>query len=170
MEKDTKGSSNEKRISTKRHIRTLHHSWIRGPRIHNRTLSHNQDIEMEEMKDPMAPTAKEKKTGFYKLFGMSKRQWDQEIKWAQARKNKQRREMKTFKDITDEVEGELDEISTPSSKELDELSTQQQIQRRRNRKNAYLQKTMAKYRAASKAGIHPSKVHQRRNTLTVKKT
>ena len=110
----------------------------------------------------MAPTAKEKKTGFYKLFGMSKRQWDQEIKWAQARKNKQRREMKsfkTFKEIRDEVEGELDE-----------LSTQQQIQRRRNRKNAYLQKTMAKYRAAAKAGIHPSKVNQRRNKLTVKKT
>ena len=40
---------------------------------------------------------------------------------------------------------------------------------RRARKQAYLQKTMAKYRAASKAGIHPSKVHQRRNTLTVKK-
>ena len=99
----------------------------------------------------MAPTAAEKKTGFYKLFGMSKRQWDQEIKWAQARKNKQRREMKSFKTF-------------------EEISTQQQIQRRRNKKNAYLQKTMAKYRAAAKAGIHPSKVHQRRNKLTVKKT
>ena len=114
------------------------------------------------MKDPNAATAKEKKTGFYKLFGMSKRQWDQEIKWAQARKNKQRREMKsfkTFKDITDEVEGELDEISTA-----------QRAQRRRNRMNAHLKKTMAKYRAASKAGIHPSKVNQRRNKLTVKKS
>ena len=40
---------------------------------------------------------------------------------------------------------------------------------RRARMNAHLKKTMAKYRAASKAGIHPSKVHQRRNTLTVKK-
>ncbi len=111
------------------------------------------------MKDPMAPTAAEKKTGFYKLFGMSKRQWDQEIKWAQARKNKQRREMKSFKDITDEIEGEIKEISTA-----------QRAQRRRNRMNAHLKKTMAKYRAASKAGIHPSKVHQRRNKLTVKKT
>ena len=114
------------------------------------------------MKDPNAPTAKEKKTGFYKLFGMSKRQWDQEVKWAQARKNKQRREMKsfkTFKDITDEIEGELDEISTA-----------QRAQRRRNRMNAHLKKTMAKYRAAAKAGIHPSKVNQRRNKLTVKKT
>ena len=53
--------------------------------------------------------------------------------------------------------------------ELDELSIAQDIQRRRNRKLASLQKSMAKYRAASKAGIHPSKVHQRRNTLTVKK-
>ena len=114
------------------------------------------------MKDPNAVTKAEKQTLFYKLFGMSKRQWDQEIKWAQARKNKQRREMKsfkTFKDITDEVEGELDE-----------LSIAQDIQRRRNRKLASLQKTMAKYRAASKAGIHPSKVHQRRTKLTVKKT
>ena len=53
--------------------------------------------------------------------------------------------------------------------ELDELSTAQTQQRRRNRKQASLLKTMAKYRAASKAGIHPSRVHQRRNTLTVKK-
>ena len=53
--------------------------------------------------------------------------------------------------------------------ELDELSIAQDIQRRRNRKLASLQKSMAKYRAASKAGIHPSKVHQRRNKLTVKK-
>ena len=53
--------------------------------------------------------------------------------------------------------------------ELDELSTAQTQQRRRNKKHASLLKTMAKYRAASKAGIHPSKVHQRRNTLTVKK-
>ena len=53
--------------------------------------------------------------------------------------------------------------------ELDEISIAQTQQRRRNRKLASLQKTMAKYRAASKAGIHPSKVHQRRTKLTVKK-
>jgi len=35
--------------------------------------------------------------------------------------------------------------------------------------NAHLKKTMAKYRAASDAGIHPSKVNQRRNKLTIKK-
>ena len=54
-------------------------------------------------------------------------------------------------------------------KEIDELSIAQQQQRRRNRKNASLQKAMAKYRAAAKAGIHPSRVHQRRTKLTVKK-
>ena len=53
--------------------------------------------------------------------------------------------------------------------ELDELSIAQQQQRRRNRMQAHLKKSMAKYRAASKAGIHPSKVHQRRTKLTVKK-
>jgi hypothetical protein len=35
--------------------------------------------------------------------------------------------------------------------------------------NRHLKKTMAKYRAASDAGIHPSKVNQRRNKLTIKK-
>ena len=164
----------------------------------------------------MAPTAKEKKTGFYKLFGMSKRQWDQEIKWAQARKNKQRKEMKSFKDIIEysntyyavvdknniiqfkgsesiakkkvkdhpggfigfplwtskwKVGDKWDDIDKwKEEDELDEISTAQRAQRRRNRMNAHLKKTMAKYRAASKAGIHPSKVHQRRNKLTVKKT
>ena len=53
--------------------------------------------------------------------------------------------------------------------ELDEISIAQTQQRRRNRKQASLQKAMAKYRAAAKAGIHPSRVHQRRNTLTLKK-
>ena len=121
MEKDTKGSSNEKRISTERSNWALHHSWARGPSVANRTFSHNQDIEMEEMKDPMAPTAKEKKTGFYKLFGMSKRQWDQEIKWAQARKNKQRREMKTFKTFKDITEGFLSERVSASAQTKSKL-------------------------------------------------
>ena len=53
--------------------------------------------------------------------------------------------------------------------EIDELSQQQITQRRRNRRAASLKKSMAKYRAASKAGIHPSRVHQRRTQLTVKK-
>ena len=53
--------------------------------------------------------------------------------------------------------------------ELDELSIAQVQQRRRNKMNAHLKKTMAKYRAASKAGIHPSRVNQRRTQMTVKK-
>ena len=51
-------------------------------------------------------------------------------------------------------------------KEVDETVSPAQ---RRARKQAHLKKTMAKYRAASKAGIHPSRVNQRRNTLTLKK-
>ena len=53
--------------------------------------------------------------------------------------------------------------------EIEELSIAQTQQRRRNRKQASLQKTMAKYGAASKAGIHPSRVHQRRTQMTIKK-
>ena len=49
--------------------------------------------------------------------------------------------------------------------EMDEATAAQ----RRARMNAHLKKTMAKYRAASKAGIHPSRVNQRRTQMTVKK-
>ena len=64
-----------------------------------------------------------------------------------------------------------DSVSKETYKEdeIDEISIAQKQQRRRNRMQAHLKKTMAKYRAASKAGIHPSKVHQRRTKLTVKK-
>ena len=55
-------------------------------------------------------------------------------------------------------------------KELnEELSIGQKQQRRRNRMNAHLQKTMKKYGDAEKAGIHPSRVNQRRTQMTVKK-
>ena len=55
-------------------------------------------------------------------------------------------------------------------KELnEELSIAQKQQRRRNRMNAHLQKTMKKYADAEKAGIHPSRVNQRRTQMTVKK-
>ena len=53
--------------------------------------------------------------------------------------------------------------------QVDELSIAQTQQRRRNRKQASLRKSMAKYRAAAKAGIHPSRVNQRRTQMTVKK-
>ena len=49
--------------------------------------------------------------------------------------------------------------------DIDEATAAQ----RRARMNAHLKKTMAKYRAASKAGIHPSRVNQRRTKMTVKK-
>jgi AraC-like DNA-binding protein len=44
------------------------------------------------MKDPEALTAKEKKTLFYKLFGMSKRQWDLQVKMHQKKLNRRERE------------------------------------------------------------------------------
>ena len=101
-------------------------------------------------------TDKEKKTLFYKLFSMSKREWDIEVKNHQQKLNKRQREyMLTFKeDITLQDEG---------------LSPEQRRARRLKRMKSHLSKTMAKYGAASKAGIHPSKVHQRRTKLTVKK-
>ena len=52
------------------------------------------------------------------------------------------------------------------SLEADEAVTRSQ---RLARKKAHLKKTMKKYGDATKAGIHPSKVNQRRNTLTIKK-
>ena len=58
-------------------------------------------------------------------------------------------------------------------KYIDEIleDTVQEVSRaeRRKRMAAHLKKTMAKYRAASDAGIHPSKVNQRRTKLTIKK-
>ena len=52
---------------------------------------------------------------------------------------------------------------------LKELSPTLKRARRLKRMNDNLRKTMAKYGAATKAGIDPSKVHQRRTQLTVKK-
>ena len=50
-------------------------------------------IKMKEYKDPDAVTKAEKKTLFYKLFGMSKRQWDQHIKrHSQDQLNKKQRD------------------------------------------------------------------------------
>ena len=84
--------------------------------------------------------------------------------------------MKTFKQVLEDMslapKGKGREAAKKLYKasyedtEVDEVVSPAQ---RRARKQAYLKKTMAKYRAASKAGIHPSKVHQRRNTLTIKK-
>ena len=54
--------------------------------------------------------------------------------------------------------------------DIDEgLSPAQRRANRLKRMNAHLRKAMKKYGAAAKAGIHPSKVNQRRTSLTLKK-
>ena len=54
--------------------------------------------------------------------------------------------------------------------EVDEgLSPAQRRANRLKRMNTHLRKTMKKYGAAAKAGIDPSRVHQRRTSLTLKK-
>ena len=83
--------------------------------------------------------------------------------------------MKTFKKVLEDMslapKGKGREAAKKLYKEdeIEELSIAQTQQRRRNRKAASLKKTMAKYRAASQAGIHPSRVNQRRTQMTVKK-
>ena len=54
---------------------------------------HRIKMAIKEYKDPEAVTKAEKKTLFYKLFGMSKRQWDQHIKrHSQSQLNKKQRD------------------------------------------------------------------------------
>ena len=53
---------------------------------------HRIKMAIKEYKDPEAVTAKEKKTLFYKLFGMSKRQWDNHIRLHQKQLNKKQRD------------------------------------------------------------------------------
>ena len=55
--------------------------------------------------------------------------------------------------------------------EVDEgtLSPAEKRARRLKRMNAHLRKAMKKYGDAAKAGIHPSKVHQRKIQMTIKK-
>ena len=50
------------------------------------------DPTFKEYKDPMAPTAAEKKTLFYKLFSTTKREWDMEVKKQQQKLNRRQRE------------------------------------------------------------------------------
>ena len=88
--------------------------------------------------------------------------------------------MKTFKQVLEDMslapKGKGREAAKKLYKasyedtEVDEgLSPAEKRARKLKRMNAHLRKTMAKYRAASKAGIHPSRVHQRRTSLTLKK-
>ena len=54
--------------------------------------------------------------------------------------------------------------------DIDEgLSPAQRRANRLKRMNAHLRKAMKKYGDAAKAGIHPSKVHQRKIQMTIKK-
>ena len=79
---------------------------------------------------------------------------------------------KTFKELRKGYhrmpDGSIMKDSDHPKKEEDELDEVSPAQRRA-RKQASLLRTMAKYRAASKAGIHPSRVNQRRTQMTVKK-
>ena len=47
---------------------------------------------IKEYKDPEAVTKAEKKTLFYKLFSMSKRQWDMEVKNQQKKLDRRQRD------------------------------------------------------------------------------
>ena len=87
--------------------------------------------------------------------------------------------MKTFKQVLEDMSLAPKGKGREAAKKLykasyedkeDELETEGlSLAQRKARKQAHLQKTMAKYGAAAKAGIHPSRVHQRRTKLTVKK-
>ena len=93
MEEDTKERSITKGYTTDRTIWTLPYSRTRGPGVANTALYlHRIKMAIKEYKDPDAVTAKEKKTLFYKLFGMSKRQWDNHIKRHNSQLNKKQRD------------------------------------------------------------------------------
>ena len=78
---------------------TLHPSRTQYPRMDNKTIP-NMDIE-EHKADYTTP--EEKKTLFYKLFSMSKREWDIEVRNHQKKLNRRQREyMLTFRQHTKE--------------------------------------------------------------------
>ena len=67
-------------------------------------------LNIKEFKDPNAPTAKEKETLFYKLFGMSKKEWDMEVKAAVAKAKKRAKEknIQSFAQSLSEVQEEFE--------------------------------------------------------------
>ena len=66
--------------------------------VHTALSIYRIEMAIKEYKDPEAVTAAEKKTLFYKLFSMSKRQWDMEVKMQQKKLNRRQREyFLTFK-------------------------------------------------------------------------
>ena len=93
MEEDTRIKDIREGDTTRRTIWTLFHRWTRGPGVVHTALSiHRIEMAIKEYKDPEAVTAKEKKTLFYKLFSMSKREWDMEVKLHQKKVNKKQRD------------------------------------------------------------------------------
>ena len=90
--------------------------------------------------------------------------------------------MKTFKQVAEDKEipkgyhrmpdGTLmkDSDHPKEENDIDEgLSPAEKRARKLKRMNAHLRKTMKKYGDAAKAGIHPSRVNQRRKYMTIKK-
>ena len=67
-------------------------------------------LNIKEFKDPNAPTAKEKETLFYKLFGMSKKEWDMEVKRAvtKAKKRAKEKNIQSFAQSLSEVQEEFE--------------------------------------------------------------
>ena len=85
MEEDTEIKSFAEGDTTRRYIRALHHRWTRGPSVANTALS----IYWIELQ---MTTPAEKKTLFYKLFSMSKREWDLEVKLHQQKLDRRQRD------------------------------------------------------------------------------
>ena len=88
MEEDTEIKSFAEGDTARRNIRALHHSWTRGPGVVH-TAFHLHRIIM---------AVKDTDTLVYKLFGMTKKEWDMEVKRHQKKLNKREREyMLTFR-------------------------------------------------------------------------
>ena len=88
MEEDTKIEDIREGDTARRTIRALPHSRTRGPSVANTALSIYR-IKM---------AVKDTDTLFYKLFGMTKKEWDMEVKRHQKKLNKREREyMLTFR-------------------------------------------------------------------------
>ena len=85
MEEDTKIKDIREGDTTRRTIWTLFNRYTRGPSVVYTALSIHRII--EEMTTPA-----EKKTLFYKLFSMSKREWDMEVKRKQQQLDRRQRE------------------------------------------------------------------------------
>ena len=96
MEEDTKIKDIREGDTTRRTIWTLFNRYTRSPSVVYTALS----IYWIELQ---MTTPAEKKTLFYKLFSMSKREWDMEVKRHQQKLNKRQRDyMLSFRQHTKE--------------------------------------------------------------------